>query len=221
MKILLVAATKHEIEPIQHYLAERIYLRKHQHIDVLITGVGSLAASYALSKEIAFQKPDIAIQAGIGGSFHPLFCPGKMVAIKEDVIGDLGVMQNNKWHSLVDLGFIGEDDHPWKNGKLINPYKDLLNKLELEKVNAITVNRISTEEQFIQEVKEKYSPIVESMEGAAFHYVCLKESIPFIQLRSISNMVGERDKSKWLLKESIEVLNNELIRLLNQLTDPI
>lgn len=219
MKILLVAATKHEIEPIQHYLAERLYLRKHQQIDVLFTGVGSLATTYALSKEIGRQKPDLAIQAGIGGSFHPLFCPGKIVTIKEEIIGDLGVMQDDKWHSLFDLGFLGADDHPWNEGKLINPYKDLLGKLELEKVKAITVNRISTEPHFIQQIKDKFCPVVESMEGAAFHYVCLKETVPFIQIRSISNMVGERDKSKWLLKESIEVLNNEVIRLLNQLTE--
>ena len=220
MKILLVAATKLEIEPVQHYLAERLYLRKHQQVDVLITGVGSMATTYALAKQIHFQKPDIVIQAGIGGSFHPLFCPGKIVAIKEEIIGDLGVMQQEKWHSLFDLGFIGEDEHPWTQGKLLNPNKDLLCKLEHEKVKAITVNRISTDADFIQQIKEKYCPVVESMEGAAFHYVCLQENIPFLQLRSISNMVGERDKSKWLLKESIEVLNNELIRLLNLLIEP-
>lgn len=220
MKILLVAATKLEIEPVQHYLAERLYLRKHQQVDVLITGVGSMATTYALAKQIHFQKPDIAIQAGIGGSFHPLFCPGKIVAIKEESIGDLGVMQQEKWHSLFDLGFIKEDDPPWTKGKLLNPNKDLLCKLEHEKVKAITVNRISTDADFIQQIKEKYCPVVESMEGAAFHYVCLQENIPFLQLRSISNMVGERDKSKWLLKESIDVLNNELIRLLNLLIEP-
>lgn len=220
MKILLVAATKHEIEPVQHYLAERIYLRKHQQVDLLITGVGAMATTYALSKHIHMHKPDIAIQAGIGGSFHPLFCPGKIVTIKEEIIGDLGVMQQDKWHSVVDLGFLDADEHPWTEGKLINPHKELLCKLEHEKVKAITVNRISTETAFIQQIKEKFCPVVESMEGAAFHYVCLKEAIPFLQLRSISNMVGERDKSKWLLKESIQVLNNELIRLLNLLTEP-
>lgn len=217
----MAAATKQEIEPLRHYLAERLYLQKHRQVDVLLTGVGSLATAYALSKEISRQRPDIAIQAGIGGSFHPLFCPGKMVAVKEEIIGDLGVMQNDKWHTLFDLGLMEEDDHPWNEGKLLNPYKELLSKLELEKVKAITVNRISTEEHFIKEIRDKFCPVVESMEGAAFHYVCLKESIPFIQLRSISNMVGERDKSKWKLKESIEVLNNELIRLLNNLTEPI
>jgi futalosine hydrolase len=35
------------------------------------------------------------------------------------------------------------------------------------------------------------------MEGAALHYTCLMEKIPFMQLRSISNYIAERDKSKW------------------------
>ena len=52
------------------------------------------------------------------------------------------------------------------------------------------------------------------MEGAALHYVCLSEKIPFLQLRSVSNYVGERDKSKWALREAIMNLNIELQRLI-------
>jgi futalosine hydrolase len=55
------------------------------------------------------------------------------------------------------------------------------------------------------------------MEGAAFHYVCLLERINFLQLRAISNRVGERDKSKWKLKESIENLNKELLNIIENL----
>ena len=52
------------------------------------------------------------------------------------------------------------------------------------------------------------------MEGAALHYVCLQQSVPFLQIRSISNEVGERDKSKWRMKEAVENLNTELIKLI-------
>jgi futalosine hydrolase len=55
------------------------------------------------------------------------------------------------------------------------------------------------------------------MEGAALHYVCLLEKIPFLQVRSISNYIGERNKKKWNIKESINNLNKELIRLLESL----
>ncbi|MFZ1371603.1 MAG: futalosine hydrolase, partial [Ferruginibacter sp.] len=70
-------------------------------------------------------------------------------------------------------------------------------------------------QQFIKQFK----PGIETMEGAALHYVCLQENIPFLQIRSISNYVGERDKIKWKLKEAIENLNTDLIKLINGLTN--
>jgi futalosine hydrolase len=55
------------------------------------------------------------------------------------------------------------------------------------------------------------------MEGAALHYCCIKLNQPFIQLRGISNMIGERDRSKWTMQEAIENMNTELIRIIQLL----
>jgi futalosine hydrolase len=60
-------------------------------------------------------------------------------------------------------------------------------------------------------------PLVESMEGAALHYVCLMEGIPFLQIRSVSNVTGDRDKNRWKLKEAIENLNKSLVLLIKKL----
>ena len=57
---------------------------------------------------------------------------------------------------------------------------------------------------------------MESMEGASLHYICLMENIPFLQLRAISNIAGERNKKKWKMDEAIINLNKELVRVLNQ-----
>ena len=65
----------------------------------------------------------------------------------------------------------------------------------------------------------QFNADIETMEGAALHYVCLQEDIPFIQIRTISNFVGERDKTKWKLKDAIENLNIELDKLYNKITD--
>lgn len=56
------------------------------------------------------------------------------------------------------------------------------------------------------------------MEGAALHYVCLQEHIPFLQIRAVSNDIGQRDKSKWDFKASIATLNKELTNILQCLT---
>jgi len=43
------------------------------------------------------------------------------------------------------------------------------------------------------------------------------EKIPFLQIRSISNYIGERNKKNWNMKQSILNLNNELIRFIEKI----
>lgn len=220
MNITLVAATRMEIAPTLHYLSERIYLRKHQHIDTLITGVGVVNATYQLTRAFTKRPPNIAIQAGIAGSFHPIYAPGMVVTVKEDLMGDQGVLESGNWKDLFDMGFMTGNEAPWLNRKLPNPHADLLRRTSLESVRGITVNQVSTNCDMITQLKDKYMPVVESMEGAAFHYVCLMEKIPFLQLRGISNQVGERDKGKWKIESTVDALNQQLIRLINHITEP-
>ena len=65
--------------------------------------------------------------------------------------------------------------------------------------------------------RETFNPVTESMEGAALHYICLMENVPYIQLRSISNYIGERNKKKWDMQDSINNLNNALIKLIEKI----
>ena len=62
-----------------------------------------------------------------------------------------------------------------------------------------------------------FLPSIESMEGAYVHYVCIKENIPFIHLRAISNYVGERDKSQWQIKLAINNLHSNIHDVISQL----
>ena len=55
------------------------------------------------------------------------------------------------------------------------------------------------------------------MEGAALHYVCRSMSVPFMQVRAISNYIGERDKSKWKMKEAVDNLNDTLLKYVDKL----
>ena len=80
-------------------------------------------------------------------------------------------------------------------------------------VNAVTVNEISTDEKRIEFYRNSLGADIESMEGAALHYVALSENIPFLQMRSLSNFVGERDKNKWVMDIAIANLNLELQRI--------
>jgi len=49
----------------------------------------------------------------------------------------------------------------------------------------------------IQETFVKFHPDIETMEGAAFFYVCAMERVPCLQLRAISNRVERRNRGAW------------------------
>jgi len=210
MNILLIAATAKEIEPFFEYYRNT---KKTQNIDILITGIGLTATTYRLLKQSQIKRPDLVIQAGVAGCFDRKIPLGTVVAVKKETIADQSVMELKKLKTLFDLHLVPHDQFPFTKGWLENNNK-VLKKLKLKKDNAISVNEITTSKQRVRFYDESFQPAIESMEGAALHYTCLMEKIPFIQLRSISNYIAERDKTKWDMKKSIANLNKALIDLI-------
>ncbi|MFT3981924.1 MAG: futalosine hydrolase [Ferruginibacter sp.] len=202
MRLLVVAATEMEIAP---------FVAAGTEADVLVTGVGAPHCIYHLTKKLSRQSYDFIIQAGIAGSFGEL-PTGETWIIKKDCYADLGIYENKTLKSLFDAGFLQQDEFPYTKGWLVND-NEWIHSLGLKTCTSITVNTVSENTGVEKLYKELYNPQLESMEGAAFHYVCLSEKIPFVQLRAISNVVGVRDKSQWRIKESVASLNKELIRI--------
>jgi futalosine hydrolase len=212
MEVLLCAATRFEIEPTIQYLASE----KITNIDILITGVGLLSATYQITKAVSRKRPQLILQAGIAGTFDSNLQLGSVVLVESETIGDLGVMEQGMFRSVFDMKLVQENDTPWSHGSLLNA-SEILNQSKLQKVRSVSINEITTLPSRIEHYKSSLGATVESMEGAALHYVGLMENIPFLQMRSLSNFVGERDKSKWHIKEAIENLNKELIQIISKL----
>ena len=207
MDLLIVAATELEIAP---------FLATNHKADVLITGVGIPATIFHLNQKLSQAKYDLVIQAGIAGTIREPFEKTAVFAIESDVFADIGVDEKGNFKTLFELGFMDENEFPYKSGWLKNE-QDRIKILNLPVVKAITVNRITDDKNYLKKLFEKFNADIESMEGAAFHYVCLLRKANFVQIRSISNIVGERDKTKWKMKEAIASLNNELEKLIQQL----
>ncbi len=214
MNCLLIAATAAEIAPFLEYYRRRDAQPSGiLQLDILISGIGLTATTWALTRQLYLKRPDLVIQAGIGGCFDHDIPLGSVVAVKQEAIADLGVIEKNKLRTLFDLKLLSQNQFPFSNRWLVNK-TEILKKVKLKKVRGITINEITTSRQKIKLYKDLFDPAVESMEGAALHYVCLMEKIPFLQLRGISNYIGERNKKNWQMKESVGNLNRELIRLL-------
>ncbi len=218
MNCLLVAATAKEITPfLEHYRNSDKTSFIDIDIDVLITGIGLTASTYQLTRYFSMKKPDLVIQAGVAGCYDRKIALGAVLAVNKDLVADESVIESKKLKTIFDLKLAPANLYPFRKGWLDNPYKAMLKRTKLKAVKAVSVNQISTDKQMMQRYSKKFSPMLETMEGAAFHYVCLMEHIPFLQVRAVSNYVGERNKLQWKMKDAISNLNLQLIRLFENL----
>jgi futalosine hydrolase len=87
------------------------------------------------------------------------------------------------------------------------PYPHIEKVLEKYGTGAgATVQCVTGTQARCKEIVDMYNPQIESMEGAGVYYAALMEKVPFFELRTVSNAVGERDTSKWESKAALDTL---------------
>ncbi|MEP7277607.1 MAG: futalosine hydrolase [Bacteroidota bacterium] len=215
MNHLLIAATIQEITPYLAWL--KTMPAKNKLPDVLICGIGLTATAYHLTRQLQQKPYGLVIQAGVAGCFSKKLSLGSVVVVKKDAIADEGVVEQAQLKTLFDLRLVPANRFPYTKTWLVNPNVDLLKKTGLRQVKGISVNEITTARQKINFYEKGFNALTESMEGAALHYACLMENIRFVQIRALSNYVGERNKKYWNMSESIINLNTKLIQLVQNL----
>lgn len=207
MKILVASATEMEILP---------FLNTRPPVAVSITGVGIANSLFQLTTLLSIQRYDLVIQAGIAGCFSQEDIE-KVVVIGKDVFGDIGALENGKLKTLAELNLQNANLFPYEDSWLINKgVPRFASKYPM--FTGVTVSTLSDDREYAKLLKEKYEAQAESMEGACLHFVALQKKIPFVQLRALSNVVGDRDKKNWKMKNCIEKLNSELVDVIKKLT---
>jgi futalosine hydrolase len=207
MRILIVAATAAEIAPLQQSLRLSSSKGEPPDVDVLIAGVGMVAAAARTSGALARTRYDLALNLGICGSFDPALSPGTVVHVVSDEMPELGAEDGEAFLSIDDLSLPRSEAPPFSNGRLVNaavPANPVLTCLPA--VHGITVNTVHGNERSIAETVRRFAPQVESMEGAGFMYACLLHAVSFAQVRAVSNMVERRNRSAWKIDEAIASL---------------
>ena len=115
MKILIVAATVEELEPIQLKLAEQKPLHD---IFKLVTDVGMIATTFQLTKVLKEEQFDLAINVGIAGSFDRSIALGEVVEVVQDQFSEEMVEDGIELKSYEDVGLRGKNERPFINGVL-------------------------------------------------------------------------------------------------------
>ena len=195
-RILIIVATEEEADALRRIPGVKTSLDDYSSgncaISLLVTGMGSAATSWAMKKWLsANRKPDLAINIGIAGSF------------RDDIrIGDVVLPVSD---SFTDEGDEGRTGKIYADPNLVTELAG-----RLKPVSAITVTFATGTEPEIERLSKKYNPDIETMEGAAFFYICSGEQIPFLALRSISNRVEPRNKKNWNILLALDNLSEKL-----------
>ena len=81
----------------------------------------------------------------------------------------------------------------------------------------LTVSACSGTQARGAELSRRYQAICENMEGAAVALVALRYGIPCLELRGISNLVEDRDLSRWDLPRALEAVQRFVIKIIEDL----
>lgn len=226
MRLLIFTSSQIEMEAILSCF--NVELEKYQRfisiqingnvIDFCHSDPGIFSMSYYLTSSLCSDDYDLVINPGIAGGFGENINPTALLTVKKDCFADVGVFESGVFNDLFDMNLLGKNDSPFDDGWLSDNQGDfsfLTEKLQV--VKAVTVNIVSSQKEQIERLRKKYNPDIESMEGAAFFYVCSLRKVNCLQIRSVSNKVGERDKSKWNITESLNALGEGIKKMIYEL----
>jgi futalosine hydrolase len=214
-KVLLVTATSAEADAVRKIAVSSYsgdgFSLGNSLINLLITGVGSIATSWAMTKWLSSNsKPDLALNIGIAGSYKDDIKIGEVVVPVSDCFADAGVETGNGFITLTEAGLEDPCRFPFREGRIIAESEFVRMAVrKIKPVTAVTVNTASGSEATIARIIKKFNPDIETMEGATFFYICSMAEIPFLAIRSVSNRVEARNKDNWNIPLALDNLSEK------------
>jgi futalosine hydrolase len=218
VEVLLVAATALE--------ATRL---SSSRFPVVVTGIGAVNTAHALTGYFATHpKPSIVIQTGIAGAYVPAGIPvGSVLLADTEIYGDLGVLTVDGWQPMEAVGIpliAARDGQPARfnyfplDGTLVARASGIGGSLIARTGPFLTLSIITGVQALGDELHERFGALCESMEGAAAAHLCALHDIPFLEVRGISNLVEDRDRSKWRIKEAADAAQAVALKLAENLS---
>ncbi|WP_129127257.1 futalosine hydrolase [Geomonas oryzae] len=195
-----------------------------QELFIALTGMGKANAACAATVLCERLTPDLLINTGCGGAFPGCgIGVGDIAVADAECFADEGVLTPDGWRGLDLIGiplYEGRGERVFNRVPLpLEPARRALEHAAAEGFAAalgsfLTVSTCSGTSRRGEEMLRRFPGICENMEGAALAHVALIYGVPCLEVRGISNMVEDRDMSRWDLKRAVGEVQRFLLTLL-------
>ncbi len=138
-------------------------------IRVVHCGVGMAECAAATAKAIVDLSPSLLILAGTAGAYSDDIEMGETVVVESEVVADLGRLGDGVLTPLFQ--------------------KTYTSPLRPRGFKVVAGNTVSTAAAILA---QPVTAQIENMEGAAFMAVCERFGVPALEVRTVSNRVGQR-----------------------------
>ncbi|ADH85427.1 futalosine hydrolase [Desulfurivibrio alkaliphilus] len=222
--LLVTAATAMELEPLRQSLNGGNYSGRGAEIDFLNCGVGPTATAASLAAWLACRPGRYAgvIMTGVAGAYM-LESAGAAVqsarvldicVAEREVLGDFGLACDHGADPFDNPQLAAEREFSLHH-QLLQTACDTLRqrRIPFHRGTFVTVNAASTTRRRGMALAHRHLALCENMEGAAAALVCQRLGLPLLEIRCISNLVEDRDLSRWQLPEAV-ARNAEILSLL-------
>lgn len=237
-KILIVSAVFEEIKYLLKKLEKEESIIRNsmiiekgrmfkKNIDLLVTGPGIMNTVHGLTVFLENnEKPDLIIQTGCAGGFPQANAvKGSIGIATKEIYIHLGVENPENRIIPSPLPF-----SLTKNNILSNIFKtneelsfkafNIIKETTSYECNLypfITVSEITSSKEKAKILYENYLCGMENMEGAGSAYLSFLYEIPFIEIRTVSNETGIRDKKQWLFPDAFKKACNAIEQILQNI----
>ncbi|GFK92389.1 Futalosine hydrolase [Fundidesulfovibrio magnetotacticus] len=194
---------------------------------LLVTGVGPLNAALEVGAALEAARAEGlelsgALCLGVAGSFDSARAPlGSAVLADAELYPDYGVAGPGQLADANDFGFAqweGPSGRVFQRLGLVPGEAARAMDLALPdnwpRGLFVTSAAVTASAVRAEALAARHGALAENMEGFALALACLARGLPFLEVRTISNAIGERDRANWKLHEALAGLEAALDALL-------
>ncbi len=197
--------------------------------DICLThsGIGKSAAAATATTLLHHCRPEALWLLGCGGAYPGSgLTIGDLALASREIFGDEGVATNKGFSDLAEMKLpmrrdaetffniwpVDQKLHDWAQSELAEYTKG--SGTSLRSGPFVSVSTCTGTMTMAIELESRTSGICENMEGAAVALVCRQMSVPLLEVRGISNLVEDRDTSRWNLPVGMNAAQNAVMALL-------